>query len=65
MKKDTVVVFHAATARKLLQQGFRLLDIKPDKTDASRERSVFIFERNADLMELLRNQTEDKKGENI
>lgn len=32
-EKKTVIIFTAKKARKLLKEGFTLVDIKPDKTD--------------------------------
>lgn len=39
----TVVIFSAKTARKLLKDGYSIVDIKPDKTDLEGKRSVFVF----------------------
>ena len=42
--KETITIFTASKARELLKEGkFSLVDIKPDKTDPDRKRSVFIF----------------------
>ena len=42
--KETITIFTASKARELLKEGkFHLIDIKPDKTDPDRKRSVFIF----------------------
>ena len=42
--KETITIFTASKARELLKEGkFSLIDIKPDKTDPDRKRSVFIF----------------------
>ena len=42
--KKTITIFTASKARELLKEGkFSLIDIKPDKTDPDRKRSVFIF----------------------
>ena len=50
MEKDTVVVYHPAAARHLLKLGYKLVDIKPDREDDSKQRSVFIFERTDELI---------------
>lgn len=50
-KKDTIVIFTAKTARKLLKNGFTLVDIKPDKTDSDCKRTVFIFKNEDGIME--------------
>ena len=42
--KETITIFTASKAGGLLKEGkFSLVDIKPDKTDPDRKRSVFIF----------------------
>ena len=42
--KETITIFTASKARELLKEGkFSLVDIKPDKTDPDRKRSVYIF----------------------
>ena len=43
MEKETIVIFAAKLARYLLKDGFTIVDIKPDRTDADGKRSVFIF----------------------
>lgn len=39
------VVLSIAIARKLIQEGFPLVDIKPDRTDETRKSTVFVFKR--------------------
>lgn len=41
---DTIIIFTAKKARQLLKRGYKIVDIKPDKTDPERKRSVFVFE---------------------
>ena len=38
-------------ARKLLKEGFTLVDIKPDKTDFEGKRSVFVFKNEDGILE--------------
>ena len=51
--KETVVIFTGKMARKLLREGFELVDIRPDKTDPERKRSVFIFKHSKELTQRL------------
>ncbi|AMJ41712.1 hypothetical protein [Anaerotignum propionicum] len=53
MNKDSIVIFTAKAARKLLKEGFTMIDIKPDKNDIDGKRSVFVFEYSKELMEKL------------
>lgn len=55
--KNTIVIFSAKKARKLIRDGFALVDIKPDKTDPDKKRSVFVFRNETKLIEQL---NEDK-----
>jgi hypothetical protein len=50
-KKKTIVIFTAKKARKLLKEGFTLVDIKPDKTDFEGKRSVFVFKNEDGILE--------------
>lgn len=58
MEKNTVVIFTAKLARKLLKDGEHLVDIKPDKLDRSGKRSVFVFEKTERLSEVLKGYTD-------
>ena len=50
IEKSTIVIFTAKLARNLLKDGFTIVDIKPDRTDADGKRSVFVF-RNENCIE--------------
>ena len=50
-EKKTVIIFTAKKARKLLKEGFILVDIKPDKTDFEGKRSVFVFKNEDGILE--------------
>ena len=50
MNKEAITIFTASKARELLKDGFTIIDIKPDKTDPDRKRSVFVF-KNAEGLE--------------
>jgi hypothetical protein len=52
--KETVVIYTGKMARMLLREGFELVDIRPDKTDPERKRSVFIFKQDMALLERLK-----------
>lgn len=53
MKKDVITVFTAKKARKLLKEGFTIVDIKPDKTDFDGKRTLFLFKYEDGIMESL------------
>ena len=50
-EKDTVIIFTAKKSRALLKMGYTLVDIKPDKTDPDRKRSVFVFKNEKGILE--------------
>ena len=50
MYKEANTIFTASKARELLKDGFTIIDIKPDKYDPDRKRSVFVF-KNAEGLE--------------
>lgn len=52
-KKKGITIFTANTARKLLKEGYTIIDIKPDRTDKDGKRSVFIFRKDDGIMEKL------------
>ena len=52
--KDTIIIFTAKKSRALLKMGYTLVDIKPDKTDPDRKRSVFVFKNENGLLEKLK-----------
>ena len=51
MKKDVITVFTAKVARKLLREGFTIVDIKPDRLDKDHKRTLFLFKNEDGLME--------------
>lgn len=59
--KNTIVIFSASKARELLRNNFKLIDIKPDKTDPDHKRSVFIFKNEIRLIEQLKEDNETTK----
>ena len=42
-EKDGVLVFYASQARELLKNGYIIMDVKLDKRDPDRKRTVFVF----------------------
>ena len=59
MEKNTIIIFTANKARELLKDGFKVVDIKPDKTDSDGKRSVFVFEYADGILDKIKN------GENL
>ena len=53
MKKEVITVFTAKKARKLLKEGYQIVDIKPDKTDFEGKRTLFLFRYEDGIMESL------------
>lgn len=51
MKKEVITVFTAKVARKLLREGFTIVDIKPDRLDPDHKRTLFLFKNEDGLME--------------
>ena len=51
MKKEVITVFTAKVARKLLREGFTIVDIKPDRLDPDHKRTLFLFKNKDGLME--------------
>lgn len=54
MEKKAITIFTANVARKLLKDGFFMVDIKPDKTDLDGKRSVFVFRNENNIMEKIK-----------
>ena len=50
MRKDVITVFTAKVARKLLKEGFTIVDIKPDRLDPDHKRTLFLFKNEDGLM---------------
>ena len=51
MKKEVITVFTAKKARKLLKEGYQIVDIKPDRLDPDHKRTLFLFKNENGLME--------------
>lgn len=50
MKKEVITVFTAKKARKLLREGFTIVDIKPDRLDPDHKRTLFLFKNEDGLI---------------
>lgn len=50
-EKEYITVFSASMARQLLRAGYQIVDIKPDKSDKDRKRSLFIFRNDVGVSE--------------
>ena len=53
-EKENIVIFTASKARMLLKDGYQIIDIKPDKTDHDKKRSVFVFRNDKGILEKLK-----------
>lgn len=51
MKKEVITVFTAKKARRLLKEGYQIVDIKPDRLDPNHKRTLFLFKNEDGLME--------------
>lgn len=58
MEKKAITIFTANVARKLLKDGYTLVDIKPDKTDFDGKRTVFVFKNENNIMEKIKEYKE-------
>lgn len=50
MEKKDIVIFSANVARRLLRDGYIIIDIKPDKKDTSGMKTVFVFRNENNIM---------------
>lgn len=54
LARERVTVFQPKVARKLLQAGFQIVDIKPDKADPCCKKTLFVFRNEQGFGEALR-----------
>ena len=52
--EENVMVFTGQMARQLLRKGFTIVDIKPDKLDNEGKRSVFVFKKEDNILETIK-----------
>ncbi len=58
MEQKNIVIFSANVARRLLKDGFTIVDIKPDKKDDERKRTVFVFKNENNIIDKIREYKE-------
>lgn len=58
MEKKAITIFAANIARKLIKDNYTLIDIKPDRTDVDKKRTVFVFKNENDIIEKIKKYTE-------
>lgn len=54
MDKDNLLVFSSEMARQLLKMGYTIVDIKPDKMDEDKKRSIFVFKNENGLRDAMK-----------
>ena len=52
--RDFVNVFTASMAKKLLEKGYKIVDLKQDKQDPDGKRSIFVFKNENGLEEAVK-----------
>ena len=50
-EKKSIIIFSAKKARDHLRKGYRIVDIKPDRSDEEGKRSVFVFENKEGILD--------------
>ena len=61
--KDTITVFTAELTRKLLKEGYTIVDIKPDKNDPDRKKTLFIFKNENGLTKRIHELKEERMND--
>lgn len=64
MEKEFLSVFSADIARAMLKRGYQIVDLKPDKLDRERKRSIFIFKNEDGLYESICEFRREKEKNN-
>lgn len=54
LTSTTVIVFSADVARKLLRDGYKIVDIKPDKFDDDNKRTLFVFNNDGTILQAIK-----------
>lgn len=49
-----IVIFNAGTAKRLLERGYTIIDLKPDKKDPDGKKTLFIFKFNKDIFDYIK-----------
>lgn len=55
MNKEYISIFKPQRARKLIRLGYVVRDIKPDKKEPEKEKSIFIFENTEEIQKDIEN----------
>lgn len=63
--KNAITIFTANLARELLHEGYKIIDIKPDRNDPDGKKSIFIFEFDGGILKKLESKRTKKKEENL
>lgn len=50
-EKENICVFYASVAKSLLKDGYQIVDLKPDKYDSDKKRTIFVFRNQNGLVE--------------
>lgn len=50
-EKESICVFYASVAKSLLKDGYQIIDLKPDKFDSDKKRTIFVFKNQSGLVE--------------
>ena len=58
MEQKTIVIFTANVARRLLKDGFTIVDIKPDKKAVDSHKTLFVFKNENNIMDKIREYKE-------
>lgn len=58
MEQKTIVIFTANVARRLLKDGFTIVDIKPDKKAVDSYKTLFVFKNENNIMDKIREYRE-------
>lgn len=60
--KTFVNVFTASMAKKLLEKGYTIADLKQDKQDPEGKRSIFIFKNEEGLEDAIKDMVSERKS---
>lgn len=62
--KDSIIIVNPKIARNLIKKGHEVIDIKPNKKDKYRKRSVYVFKLDDTIEEDFNNLKSSKNLEN-
>jgi hypothetical protein len=58
-EKD-IVIFNADTVKRLLERGYTIIDLKPDKKDPDSKKTLFIFKFGKDIFDYIKKKEFNK-----